>query len=34
MALPVGVFVGKAKDWIDDIVKTASSLRCECQCAV
>ena len=28
MALPVGVFVGKSKEWIDDIVKTASSLRC------
>ena len=27
MALPVGVFVGKAREWIDDIVKTASSLR-------
>jgi malonate-semialdehyde dehydrogenase (acetylating)/methylmalonate-semialdehyde dehydrogenase len=27
MALPVGVFVGKSKEWIDDIVKTASSLR-------
>jgi malonate-semialdehyde dehydrogenase (acetylating)/methylmalonate-semialdehyde dehydrogenase len=28
MALPVGVFVGKSKEWIDDIIKTASSLRC------
>lgn len=28
MALPVGVFVGRSKEWIDDIVKIASSLKC------
>ena len=28
MALPVGVFVGRSKEWIGDIVKIASSLKC------